>query len=620
MRAKIKAQRPRGCGLGLDKAYRRYLAIVGVIAGSSVVLSAFQNCSKANFASEAFQSLNSNSSIMTYKTQEEVPLTADLVKDGNTLSSYTKIPSVYALIKNAGHGTIVFNADATFTYTPEKDFNGEDSFQFAETQKGAAKALTRTVSVLVEPIDDLPIIKTDYLSYEMNSPPNLVKLDITDIDDREVKVRFSEDESVMQLNTANGRLTRNGDAVFYTPNPAFRGAEQVPFWAVTPGGKTKKTISISVGSPFRALEPALAIRGVGCVQCHANVRSTFITDFGYGNSYFAGQGFPNSTPNALTFNHGTIYGDHGNSWSTTSLTAPVVVPQTTKLVFEGTDSTMRSLAEYLRLQEAKKAVPATVIEKSKVFIGAPTLPQILSSFNITVPTESKYIPNDANSPALSGFSKNAQGIWSNAAEVICDGDLYLNGTVHLNKPVVKTKNGCRIYAAGPIFIQEAPSYVNLGDASAANNTNLQLVSAKMIVMGVGLTHCETTSTTTHWYADNAIANPLKERLQDIWTARTHVTRTVADPIAQGTVILAEAAKLSGWKDASCYTGGRSVHMERILLNAPTIQSRFTGNVSGVVITEVALFSLSAFSYQFDDVFKRVNVLPMLAPSQFLEVQ
>lgn len=557
---------------------------------------------------------------MTYKTQEEVPLTADLVKDGNTLSSYTKQPSSFSLVKNTGHGKIIFNPDATFTYIPDKDFYGEDSFQFSERQQTTNKELGRIVSITVEPIDDLSIIKTDYLSYEMNSQANLVKLDITDIDDRVVKVRFSADESVTQLNTPNGQLIRKGDDVFYTPNPAYRGAEQVAFWAVTPGGKTKKTISISVGSPFRALEPALAIRGVGCVQCHANVRSTFITDFGYGNNYFAGQGFPNATPQELTFNHGTIYGDHGNSWSTANITAPIVVPQTTKLVFEGTDSTMRSLAEYLRLQEAKKAVPAPVTEKAKVYIGAPTLPQILASFHITVPTESKFIPNDAGSPALSGFSKNAQGVWTNAAEVVCDGDLYLNGTVHLNKPVIKSKNGCRIYAAGPIFMQEAPSYVNLGEATAANNTNLQLVSSKMIVMGVGLTHCETEFTPTIWYFTNKIANPLKERLQDIWTARTHVTRVVADPIAQGSLILAEAAKLTGWKDASCYAGGRSVHLERILLNAPVIQSRFTGNVSGVVITEVALFSLSAFSYQFDDVFKRVNVLPMLAPSQFLDVQ
>jgi hypothetical protein len=603
----------------LGLSYRRYIAIVVMIAGSSVVLSAFQNCSKADFSSQAFQSLNTNASVMTYKTQEEVPLSADLVKDGNTLSSYTQIPSTFALVKNPGHGKIVFHADATFTYSPDKDFNGEDSYQFSETQKGDLKALIRTVSISVEPVDDLPVIKTEFLSYEMNSNLNVVKLDITDVDDGVVKVRFSEDESVLQLATTNGKLTRQGDVVYYTPNQLFRGAEQVAFWAVTPGGKTKKTISITVGSPFRAMEPALAIRAVGCVECHANVRSNFVTDFGYGNSYFAGQGFAqNAEP--LTFQRGTIYGDHGFNWVTSTITAPILVPVTTKYAFGATDGTTKTLAEYLRSQEAKKAVPTQVSEKSKVYIGAPTVAQLIAKFQVAAATESKFLPNDQTSPAFSGFSKTANGVWTNTADVVCDGDLYLKGTVQLNKPVIKTKNGCRIYATGPIFVQEAPSYVNLGDAIAANNTNLQLVSARVIVMGVGTTHCETATTPTHWYYDQKVANPLVERFRDIWTIKSHVTRTVSDPVAEGAAIISEAAKLTNWQDASCYAGGRNVHLERILLNAPMIQSRFTGNVSGVVITEVALFSLSAFSYQFDDVFKRVNVLPMLAPAEFLDVQ
>ena len=64
------------------------------------------------------------------------------------------------------------------------------------------------------------------------------------------------------------------------------------------------------------LEPALAIRGMGCIQCHAKVESNILTDFGFngdgkGHDYFFSQ-----APVLKWWNSGGIYGDHANNFNT----------------------------------------------------------------------------------------------------------------------------------------------------------------------------------------------------------------------------------------------------------------------------------------------------------------
>ena len=588
-------------------------------AAAALVLS-FQNCSQTTFTSVDLKNLSKNS-VATYSTKEDTALMADLVRDRHTLSSQTSLPSTFSVTQQPSHGTLNFDTSkATFTYTPEANFYGGDQFVVAELQEGATTALSRSVMIKVESIDDLPVIKTDSLSFDMNSSNNPVILVLEDIDDPTVLAGLSSDGARQSLTTTNGLLEIKNGQIYYTPNPLYRGVEQVDFFAIdTSGDFSKKTISLVVGNPFRDFKPALAIRGSGCVACHANVQSPFVTDLGFGNNWFAATNSPVSHQNSatkLSFKSGNMYGDHADNWSTAKIAGPIVVPKTNAVNVGG--ATNMTLAQYFTDVESKKAAPASIKELNTVYIGAPTVAQLEARFSVTSSMNSKYLPNEASSTALSGLSYQSAGYFKNTGTVACDGDVFLRGTVFLDKPVIKTKNGCRIHATGPIFLQENPTYENLGSLISANNTNLQLVSARAIILGVGLTHCETG---TQWYATNtSYPNPLSTRLRDIWTSNSHVSRTATDARAEGTLLLAEAGKLSGYKDASCYAGGRSVNLERILLNAPMVQSRLTGNVSGVVIAEAALFALNQFAYKFDDVFSRVPVLPLLQETDFLVVK
>ncbi|WP_290567007.1 Ig-like domain-containing protein, partial [Algiphilus sp.] len=59
----------------------------------------------------------------------------------------------------AGNGSVVVNGDGTFTYTPNADFNGTDTFSYEVTD--GQETASATVTVNVAPVNDLPNLDVD---------------------------------------------------------------------------------------------------------------------------------------------------------------------------------------------------------------------------------------------------------------------------------------------------------------------------------------------------------------------------------------------------------------------------------------------------------------------------
>src|SRR6185436_5563289 len=85
-------------------------------------------------------------------TEEDTPLTIsapgvlgnDTDPDGDTLSA--------ELVSGPAHGALTLNADGSLTYTPEANFNGEDSFIY-KASDGSSTSET-TVTITVSPAND----------------------------------------------------------------------------------------------------------------------------------------------------------------------------------------------------------------------------------------------------------------------------------------------------------------------------------------------------------------------------------------------------------------------------------------------------------------------------------
>ncbi|HYN53606.1 MAG TPA: retention module-containing protein, partial [Methylotenera sp.] len=58
----------------------------------------------------------------------------------------------YALVSGTSNGSLTFNADGSYDYTPATNYNGSDSFDYTVTDADSGESSTHTVSITVDPV------------------------------------------------------------------------------------------------------------------------------------------------------------------------------------------------------------------------------------------------------------------------------------------------------------------------------------------------------------------------------------------------------------------------------------------------------------------------------------
>jgi len=74
--------------------------------------------------------------------------------DGDTLTVSA------TLVTNVVNGALTLNTDGTFTYTPDANFNGSDSFEYT-LDDGNGGTDTAIVTLTVNPVNDAPVALND---------------------------------------------------------------------------------------------------------------------------------------------------------------------------------------------------------------------------------------------------------------------------------------------------------------------------------------------------------------------------------------------------------------------------------------------------------------------------
>ena len=73
-------------------------------------------------------------------------------------------PLTATLVIGPTNGTLVLNADGSFTYTPNPDFNGSDTFTYVAND-GTHDSAPATVTITVNPVNDAPVAADDGLQH-----------------------------------------------------------------------------------------------------------------------------------------------------------------------------------------------------------------------------------------------------------------------------------------------------------------------------------------------------------------------------------------------------------------------------------------------------------------------
>ena len=111
----------------------------------------------------------------SFSTNEDSPFNGQLTAtdlDGDTLSYWVKTA--------AQNGAVTVNSDGTFTYTPNENFNGTDTFEY-EVSDGQSTD-TKVVNITVNAINDAPVIKNTSVTTVEDAEYVNLPVDITYVD------------------------------------------------------------------------------------------------------------------------------------------------------------------------------------------------------------------------------------------------------------------------------------------------------------------------------------------------------------------------------------------------------------------------------------------------------
>ncbi len=152
----------------------------------------------------------------TVSTDEDGSLSCSVTgedMDGDSLE--------YTLVNGPVNGSIVFNLDGTFTYTPTANFHGSDSFTF-KANDGTADSEPATVSITVNSINDAPTANGQTVSI---SEDGSLSGSVTGMDSEGDSLEYT-----LVGGPANGAIVFNLDGTFtYTPTANFHGSDSFTF-------------------------------------------------------------------------------------------------------------------------------------------------------------------------------------------------------------------------------------------------------------------------------------------------------------------------------------------------------------------------------------------------------
>jgi large repetitive protein len=169
---------------------------------------------------------------ITVNPVDDAPVAANGAASGNEdtvitgILAATDIDSAslaYSRVANAAHGSVTVHADGTFSYTPNPDFNGNDSFTY-KANDGTLDSNVATVSLTINPVNDAPVAANGAASGNEDTAITGT-LSASDIDS--ASLTYSR-----VANAAHGSVTVHTDGTFsYTPNADFNGIDSFTYKA-----------------------------------------------------------------------------------------------------------------------------------------------------------------------------------------------------------------------------------------------------------------------------------------------------------------------------------------------------------------------------------------------------
>ena len=196
-----------------------------------------------------------------YSTNEDTTLniTAPGVLGNDTDIDSPNLTAI--LVSNVSNGTLILNSNGNFTYAPNPNWNGTDSFAYMAND-GIANSNVATVTITVNPVNDPPVAVNDAYSTNedttLNIPAPGVLGNDTDIDSPNLT-------AILVSNAGNGTLILSSSGNFtYTPNPNWNGTDSFTYMANDGiANSNVATVTITVNPVQNIYTLTMAVSGSG---------------------------------------------------------------------------------------------------------------------------------------------------------------------------------------------------------------------------------------------------------------------------------------------------------------------------------------------------------------------
>jgi hypothetical protein len=211
----------------------------------------------------------------------------------------------------------------------------------------------------------------------------------------------------------------------------------------------------------------------------------------------------------------------------------------------------------------------------------------------------------------------------NVGVINCYGDVVVKGNLFLSSPEFNTDSrGCRIHVTGDIIFHAYNGYSAGGSFvpgrgikvnSPGNAFGVQITSASSVNFGVAqnqlASYLRQMPDSAKAFAA-AIKVPYGSECYNASGVVRARTGELCDTgfTAMGSDTVSFPAGLDGWDHGT-------IDYTKLMINAPVINSRYLGTVTGSIIADYALFRLGTLTFYFDDAFLGQVPFPRLQTVQ-----
>lgn len=156
-----------------------------------------------------------------WTTDEDAVLTVGAPGVLAFVTDYDADPLTAKLVSEPLHGTLVLNTDGSFTYTPNTDYWGADSFSYMAND-GEADSEPATVTITLVFVNDAPVAQDDSITAYSGVP---VTIDVA-TNDFDMDGNLDPTSVWAILGPVNGTVLAYGDGRFeYTSDTGFSGID-----------------------------------------------------------------------------------------------------------------------------------------------------------------------------------------------------------------------------------------------------------------------------------------------------------------------------------------------------------------------------------------------------------